>query len=64
MFQVNARIRFVPDTDDPLSFPEWRGRIGTVVNVGSEPYPYTVRFDFNSKEWPVKATELESLGEN
>jgi hypothetical protein len=67
MLQVGERVRFVSDEDDALSFPEWHGRTGTVTRAEpdpSDPYPYYIRFDFNSKEWPVKATELEKIEGN
>jgi hypothetical protein len=61
MFSVGDTVKFVPDPDDALSFPEWNGRVGTVVEVDDlpgVPYPYRIRFHFDNKTWPVKEVEL------
>lgn len=64
MLELGTRVKFIPDLVDPLSFPWFRDRLGTVVGIDDQvdsPYPYTVRFDFDKKDWPVKATELSTL---
>jgi hypothetical protein len=60
-FGVGDTVKFVPDESDPLSFPWFRDKVATVIRVDSQPddpYPYTIRFHYDKKEWPVKEAEL------
>lgn len=60
-FEKGDRVLYRGDPEDPYYHKPFTGRKGTIKKIGEGKYPYTVRFDFDKREWPAMASELEKL---